>query len=92
MKLQLHSLRGKLQDLEVQMQELAKARDEANERERRVRRGLYRVATGRLDMGEVLKVIFLFYCIFVLHHSHAKVDCNVSHLILFAFLLFHSRR
>jgi len=57
MEIQLHSFRGKLQDLEVQMQELAKARDEANERERRVRRGVYRVATGRLDIGEVLKAV-----------------------------------
>jgi DNA-directed RNA polymerase specialized sigma subunit len=61
MEMQLHSFQSKLQDLEVQLQELAKARDEANERERRVRRGLYRVATGRLDIGEVLKVNFCYF-------------------------------
>jgi hypothetical protein len=53
---QLRSVKELVLELQVQMKELGKARDVANERERRVRRGLYRIAAGRIDVGEVLKV------------------------------------
>ena len=53
---QISKLRRTCTELELQVKELAKARDEANISERRVRRGLYRVASGRLKIGEVLKV------------------------------------
>lgn len=56
MERQLRSVQELVLELQVQMKELGKARDVANERERRVRRGLYRIAAGRIDVGEVLKV------------------------------------
>lgn len=53
---QLSSLRASCNGLECQVRELVKAREEACLCERKVRRGLYRVASGRLKIGEVLKV------------------------------------
>jgi hypothetical protein len=53
---QIASLQSTCSALELQVKELGKARDEANNSERRVRRGLYRVAAGRLKIGEVLQV------------------------------------
>ena len=53
---QISQLQSTCGELEIQVKELAKARDEANASERRVRRGLYRVASGRLEIGEVLLV------------------------------------
>lgn len=52
----VRSLRATIDGLENQVEELGKARDEALERERRLRRGLYRVSAGRLDIEEVMKV------------------------------------
>jgi len=56
MERQLKSVKELVLELQVQMKELGKARDTANERERRVRRGLYRIAAGRIEVEEVLKV------------------------------------
>ncbi len=53
---QISTLQSTCNELECQVKELAKARDEANMCERRVRRGLYRVASGRVKIKEVLKV------------------------------------
>lgn len=52
----VRSLRATIDGLENQVEELGKARDEALERERRLRRGLYRVSAGRLDIEELMKV------------------------------------
>ena len=52
----VRSLRATIEGLENQVEELGKARDETLERERRLRRGLYRVSAGRLDIEEVMKV------------------------------------
>uniref|UniRef100_A0A7S3V5V2 E3 ubiquitin protein ligase n=1 Tax=Chaetoceros debilis TaxID=122233 RepID=A0A7S3V5V2_9STRA len=54
---QLLSLQASCNGLECQVQELVKAREEACLCERKVRRGLYRVASGRLKIGEVLKAV-----------------------------------
>ena len=53
---QIASLQSMCSTLQMQVEELGKARDDANNSERRVRRGLYRVASGRLKIGEVLQV------------------------------------
>ena len=67
---QISLLQNKNQDFETKMVDLVRDRDVAKESERRVRRGLYRVATGRMKIAEVLKVranapfvpTFLFCC------------------------------
>jgi TolA-binding protein len=53
---QLKEMTVMVEELRGHMEEMKKSRDDANERERRVRRGLYRVAAGRIEIGEVLKV------------------------------------
>lgn len=53
---QLKEMNVMVEELRGHMEEMKKSRDDANERERRVRRGLYRVAAGRIEIGEVLKV------------------------------------
>jgi hypothetical protein len=53
---QLSELQNSCVELENQLEELAHARDEAYESERRVRRALYRLASGRLKLGEVVQV------------------------------------
>ena len=58
---QIANLQSTCSALELQVKELGKARDDANNSERRVRRGLYRVASGRLKIGEVLQVSYC-YC------------------------------
>lgn len=56
---QIATLQNTCSALELQVKELGKARDEANDSERRVRRGLYRVSSGRLKIAEVLQVSVL---------------------------------
>ncbi len=53
---QISILQNKNLDLESKIADLAKDRDVCKDSERRVRRGLYRVATGRMKIAEVLKV------------------------------------
>ena len=53
---QLAVLQNSCVELENQLEEIAHARDEANESERHVRRALYRLASGRLKLSEVLQV------------------------------------
>ena len=43
--------------LQERIQELARSRDEIVESDRRVRRGLYRLAAGRVELKEVLKAV-----------------------------------
>jgi hypothetical protein len=57
---QISNLQNTCSILQGQLEDMAKAKDEANESERRVRRGLYRVAAGRLKIGQVLQVSFFF--------------------------------
>ena len=51
-------LESELRDTEERLDEMAQARNEAVASERRVRRGLYRLASGRMSMEDVLKVTF----------------------------------
>ena len=53
---QIAKLELTCQDLELRIKDLARAREDANESERKVRRGLYRVASGRMKIEEVLQV------------------------------------
>ena len=55
-QVQLKEMKVLVEELRGHMEEMKKSRDDANERERRVRRGLYRVAAGRIEVAEVLKV------------------------------------
>lgn len=50
-------LKGKNETLKAQVKELARSRDELADSDRRVRRGLYRLAAGRIQLKEVLKAI-----------------------------------
>eukprot|EP00529_Nitzschia_sp_RCC80_P003933 CAMPEP_0113513304 /NCGR_PEP_ID=MMETSP0014_2-20120614/39787_1 /TAXON_ID=2857 /ORGANISM="Nitzschia sp." /LENGTH=962 /DNA_ID=CAMNT_0000409691 /DNA_START=328 /DNA_END=3213 /DNA_ORIENTATION=- /assembly_acc=CAM_ASM_000159 len=54
---QLALLESKNLILQEELKELARSRDEIAESDRRVRRGLYRLAAGRMDLKEVLKAI-----------------------------------
>jgi len=54
---QITILQNNIIELESKMGDLAKDRDTAKESEKRVRRGLYRVATGRMNITEVLMAI-----------------------------------
>ncbi len=56
LKQQLSELQNKYADLEGQMEDVSKDRDIAKDNERRVRRGLYRVSTGREKITEALQV------------------------------------
>lgn len=53
---QLSVLQNSCAELENQLEEMAHSRDEANESERKVRRALYRLASGQLKLSEVLQV------------------------------------
>ena len=50
-------LESELESSESRLEEMAHARNEAAASERRVRRGLYRLASGRMTMAEVLKAV-----------------------------------
>jgi hypothetical protein len=50
-------LKAKNKTLKAQLKELATSRDEMSDSDRRVRRGLYRLAAGRVKLKEVLKAI-----------------------------------
>ena len=54
---QVARLHAKNKTLNAQIQELARSRDELHESDRRVRRGLYRLASNRVQLKEVLKAI-----------------------------------
>ena len=54
---QVARLHAKNKTLHAQIQELARSRDELHESDRRVRRGLYRLASNRVQLKEVLKAI-----------------------------------
>jgi E3 ubiquitin-protein ligase BRE1 len=48
-------LRGQCREYKIQIAELAKARDDTAKSERKVRRGIYRLSTGRVKIEQVLK-------------------------------------
>jgi len=52
-------LQNNCQDLEAKLSDLSTDRDIAKDNERKVRRGLYRVASGRMKITEVLKVRYI---------------------------------
>ena len=54
------ALQNQLGEKESKLAELTFARDEAAKGERRVRRGLYRLASGRMKLSDVIKVCFCF--------------------------------
>lgn len=54
---QVARLKAKNMTMKEKMKELARSRDELLESDKRVRRGLYRLAAGRVQLDEVLKAI-----------------------------------
>jgi hypothetical protein len=54
---EIETLRGSIREAESRVAELVRARDEGARAERRVRRGLYRLASGRDKIGEVMKAV-----------------------------------
>lgn len=66
LKEKIVQLEGQLRANEERLEEMAKARNEAVASERRVRRGLYRLACGRMKMDDVLKVCFMYFGIMLL--------------------------
>ena len=54
---QLARKEAKAKRLEAQLKEVARARNEMKASDRRVRRGLYRLAAGRVELKDVLKAI-----------------------------------
>ncbi|KAL7551097.1 hypothetical protein ACHAWF_014296 [Thalassiosira exigua] len=57
LKEQIVRLETNLKSTESKLEEMANARNEAAASERRVRRGLYRLASGRMSVEEVLKAV-----------------------------------
>jgi E3 ubiquitin-protein ligase BRE1 len=55
MSKELGVLRGQCREYQIQIAELAKARDDTAMSERKVRRSIYRLATGRVKIEQVLK-------------------------------------
>jgi uncharacterized phage infection (PIP) family protein YhgE len=53
----LSTYKSQIRDIETKMAELAKCRDDAMSSEKRVRRGLYRLHTGRSKLDEVMQAI-----------------------------------
>lgn len=56
LKQEVIRLEAELKEMDEKLEEIAKARNEAVASERRVRRGLYRLASGRMTLEDVLKV------------------------------------
>ena len=56
MKQEVIRLEAELKEMDERLEEVGKARNEAVASERRVRRGLYRLAGGRMTLEDVLKV------------------------------------
>lgn len=54
---QVAFLQSQCRDLEARIAELVTTRDEAVSSDRKVRRGLYRLAAGRMKLDEVLKAV-----------------------------------
>jgi hypothetical protein len=57
LKEKISKLESEILSTESKLEEMANARNEAAASERRVRRGLYRLATGRMTVEEVLKAV-----------------------------------
>lgn len=57
LKEQIATLESELQSTESKLEEMANARNEASSSERRVRRGLHRIAAGRGTVEEVLEAV-----------------------------------
>eukprot|EP00577_Skeletonema_sp_RCC1716_P003604 CAMPEP_0113422156 /NCGR_PEP_ID=MMETSP0013_2-20120614/28308_1 /TAXON_ID=2843 ORGANISM="Skeletonema costatum, Strain 1716" /NCGR_SAMPLE_ID=MMETSP0013_2 /ASSEMBLY_ACC=CAM_ASM_000158 /LENGTH=970 /DNA_ID=CAMNT_0000309877 /DNA_START=150 /DNA_END=3062 /DNA_ORIENTATION=- /assembly_acc=CAM_ASM_000158 len=57
LKEQIATLEAELAATDSRLEEMAQARNEATASERRVRRGLYRLASGRMSMEDVLKAV-----------------------------------
>lgn len=60
LKERIAQLESELKDSDDKLEEMAKSRNEAVASERRVRRGLYRLASNRMSLEDVLKVCLLF--------------------------------
>jgi E3 ubiquitin-protein ligase BRE1 len=56
---QVARFKAKNKTLKAQLKELARSRDEMTASDKRVRRGLYRLAAGRVQLKEVLKAIVI---------------------------------
>lgn len=57
LKEKISKLEAEIISTELKLEEMANARNEAAASERRVRRGLYRLASGRMTLEEVLKAV-----------------------------------
>lgn len=57
LKEQIATLEAELKATDSRLEEMAQARNEATASERRVRRGLYRLASGRMSMEDVLSAV-----------------------------------
>ena len=57
LKEQIATLESELSATDSKLEEIARSRNEAAASERRVRRGLYRLASGRMTMEDVLKAV-----------------------------------
>ena len=57
LKERIATLESELEATDSKFEEMAQARNEATASERRVRRGLYRLASGRMTMEDVLKAV-----------------------------------
>jgi len=57
LKQEIIRLESELKGMDDKLEEIAKARNEAVASERRVRRGLYRLAGGRMSLEDVLKAV-----------------------------------
>lgn len=56
LKQEIIRLEAEITVMDEKLEEISKARNEAVASERRVRRGLYRLASGRMTLEDVLKV------------------------------------
>ncbi len=81
---QVSELQSKCEQLEGQIADLSKDRDNAKDNERRVRRGLYRVSTGRMKIAEALKVWRTI--VFGTHHCF-KAETWILNSYLFLLVL-----
>ena len=80
------ALQNQLGDKESRLAELTFARDEAAQGERRVRRGLYRLASGRMKLSDVIKVCFR---LFKIHWAVGSRVFDLQNMLLRESIWFH---
>lgn len=73
LKQEIVRLEAELNDMDGKLEEIARARNEAVASERRVRRGLYRLASGRMTLEDVLKVSLRS---FIIGYIFTAISCS----------------